>query len=67
MKLEGNSPKMQFLVFVIINNFRLSSFILLNHFPYSRQNSPSRDQLKQGKTVSDGVTFVKEELGIHCV
>ena len=35
VKLQGNSPKMQFFIFVIINNFRLSSFIFLNLFLYS--------------------------------
>ena len=31
------------------------------------RNCLLNDALEQGKTVSDGVTFVKEELAIHCV
>ena len=36
-----------FFVFVIINNFRISSFIFLNHFPYSEHKSSSPDHLKR--------------------
>ena len=37
MKFKGNPSKMQFFVFVIINDFELSSFKFLEHFCTSTQ------------------------------